>query len=108
MTNSGEQTVASEETGPARYRIEWEMVGPIGPGRIFYAGERERPNCRPEEVPDEYWTRIKRETPDPWDQFHQLSRWAESGEELIRNVTLWQTAPAHWTRVVEPIPQAPS
>lgn len=82
------------------YRITWEGVMPMGKGASYYHGER--PICRPEDVPDEAWTAGENITDDPWDQYNGLKGWAESGEELIRNVRLFKREDPDWEPVVEP------
>lgn len=80
------------------YKLEFEVVSPIGKGFRFYAGEQ--PICRPEEVPDEYWTKTSRETDNPWQQYNQLKAWVKTGEQLIRNVNLFKAASQpEWTPV---------
>jgi hypothetical protein len=76
------------------YKIEWEMVSPIGSGAAFYANER--PICRPEQVAEEHWHRVTRETDNPWQQYHTLKAWAENGRELIRKVHLFVANETTW------------
>lgn len=63
------------------YRVSWEMPDVLRELERF-AGV---PN---EQIPDEYWHRVVRETEDPWDQYRTLRAWAESGVEQVRNVQL--------------------
>lgn len=65
------------------------MVSPIGSGFQFYHGDN--PNCRPKDVPGEFWKQISKETDNPWQQYNQLKAWAKSGDQLIRNVRLYKS-----------------
>ena len=77
------------------YKIEFEIVSPIGQGFRFYRNEQ--PICNASDVPDEYWTKTSRETDNPWQQYNQLRAWAKTGEQLIRNVCLFKAAkPQEW------------
>lgn len=82
-----------------RFRLEWQSVSAI---RWPEAYRGERPALLPEHCPDEMWHSTSREADDKSDilgQYQTLKRWAETGEELIRNVWLFEaTAPA-WIRV---------
>jgi len=70
------------------YKLEFEVVSPIGKGFRFYSGEL--PICKPSEVPEEYWTKTSRETDNPWQQYNQLKAWVKSGTHLVRNVKLFK------------------
>lgn len=80
------------------YKLQFEMVNPIGPGSKFY--NHGRPVCPPAEIPDEFWTSITRETTDPWQQHQTLRSWVEGGKHLLRNVRLFRmTATPEWVVV---------
>jgi hypothetical protein len=98
-----------------RARVSWEMVLPFADGGRFYRGDD--PACHPAQVPDEFWTKSSREVEvnpsaerlgdDPagdglLDQAVTLRRWAETGEQLIRNVKLEQCPDPVWVEV--PVP----
>lgn len=68
------------------YKLEFEVVISNGNGSRFYTGEK--PNCKPSQVPDEFWSKVEKQDSDPFAQYHTLKKWAETGEELIRNVKL--------------------
>lgn len=68
------------------YKLEFEVVSAIGRGVQYYRGEM--PICKPVEVPDEFWSKVSKQTDNPWDQYNTLKKWAETGEQLIRNVRL--------------------
>ena len=67
------------------YKLTFESVSPLGPGAQFYRGDV--PCARPEEVPDEFWhvTEVEHDGSRA-DQYTTLRMWAESGQQLIRNV----------------------
>lgn len=52
------------------------------------------------QIPEHEWYEVKRETSDPWDQFWTLRKWADAGEQFVRNVRLERlvTAP-EWASV---------
>ena len=82
------------------YKIEFEVVPALGKGSRFYYGDD--PICKPEFVPDEFWAKESRETDDPWDQYHNLRKWQETGEQLIRNVKLYKMkANPEWEPIEE-------
>ena len=80
----------------SKYRLTFELVGPYK-GSKFYSGSK--PNCRPEDVPDEYWDKVDKEDNDPWQQYQKLKEWAETGEQLIRNVKLYAAPDQEWKEV---------
>ena len=84
----------------AIYKLEFEVVSPVGPGAKFYQGEE--PNCRPEAVPEEFWSKVTRQGANLRDQYDNLKAWAASGEQLIRNVQLFQAVMTDWTLVDAP------
>lgn len=89
-----------EETGKT-YKLRFEVVSAIGVGSQFYNGEE--PNCKPADVPDEFWHVVEKFDTNLWDQYRNLKKWAETGEQLIRNVRLY-VAPvpnAKWAEVAE-------
>lgn len=74
-----------------RYRVEFEVVSALGDGRRFYTGSD--PNTTPDKVPDEFWHAAARESESETsilDQARVLKAWAVSGEQLIRNVRVFQ------------------
>lgn len=82
------------------YKLEFETVSPCGAGYKFYANDE--PICKPDEVPDEYWSKVSRDTDNPWQQYQSLKKWVETGEQLIRNVNLWKMdSEPKWTLVEE-------
>lgn len=70
------------------YKLEFETVSPCGAGYKFYANDE--PICKPDEVPEEYWSKVSRDTDNPWQQYQSLKKWVETGEQLIRNFNLWK------------------
>lgn len=70
------------------YKLEFQVVSALWPGNRFYSGDQ--PNCRPEEVPNEFWSTSSRETDCPWQQYNTLKEWAKTGEQLVRNVRLFK------------------
>ena len=83
------------------YRLQFEAVLPMGPGAKYYYGEK--PICRPEEVTDEAaWVKSDKTVDyDPWEQYRNLKRWAETGEQLIRNVKLFEAGEPTWKEVTD-------
>lgn len=69
------------------YRLEFEMVDALSCPQ-FYRGEN--PICKPQDVPDRFWHKVKTEGDNPFAQYNTLKRWAETGEQLIRNVKLFE------------------
>lgn len=70
------------------YKIQWEQVLPFREATKFYTGEE--PNCKPQDVPEEFWHKTTREDSSPWQQYETLKLWAETGEQLIRKVQLFE------------------
>lgn len=72
------------------HRVSFEVVSPFAAGGAFYRGDN--PTCRPEDVPDEFWTTTTREADEASirDQATVLAQWAETGEQLIRNVRMFK------------------
>lgn len=84
-----------------RYKTTWEMVSPFAAGGAFYRGDD--PACRPEDVPDDWWHTTEVEhngDADRLDQYETLKGWAETGEQLIRNVQLWSMPVGEWAEVL--------
>lgn len=72
-----------------KYKIEFESVSAVGEGNQFYCGDE--PNCRPDNVPNNFWHKTIRETEDPQQQYKTLLGWAKEGTQLIRNVKLFKS-----------------
>lgn len=73
-----------------KYRVTFELVNPID-HPVAYCGDR--PCIAARDVPDEWWTRVERESFDldnVRDQFHSLLKMEIEGE-LIRNQRLEKT-----------------
>lgn len=79
------------------YKLEFEIVSPIGPGGQFYLGEK--PVCKPETVPDKFWHGVSHQTNDPWDQYKQLKDWVKTGAQLVRSVHLFETSEPDWKEI---------
>lgn len=83
-----------------RYRVVFESVGPYANGGRYYRGDI--PVGRPEEVPDKFWHETVAEHDNSeraQDQFTTLTRWADTGEQLIRNVRLLKAEKPKWIEV---------
>lgn len=72
------------------YKLEWEIVPVTVGGVQFY--QNDDPVCKPSEVPEVYWTKVSKQTDNPWQQFNTLKKWADTGEQLIRRVRLFEAA----------------
>lgn len=70
-----------------KYKITWEMVSPFK-GVQFYINDE--PNAKLEQVPEEFWHSVERESDDPWDQYETLKLWENEGVEYVRNVKLYE------------------
>lgn len=72
------------------HRVTFEVVSPFAAGGVFYRGDK--PACRPEDVPDEFWTTTFREADEDSirGQAAVLASWAQTGEQLIRNVRMFK------------------
>ncbi len=82
------------------YKLEFEIVSPIGKGMIFYSYKQ--PNTKPSDVPDEYWLKSSRQTDDPFDQYNTLKKWVKEGFHLVRNVKLYeQISQSQWIELVD-------
>jgi len=80
------------------YKLEFEVVTPIGKGFQFYYNEH--PNCKPSEVPDEFWHKVVVENSNPHDQYNTLCKWVKEGVQLVRNVKLFElTGNPEWKLV---------
>lgn len=82
-----------------RFKTSWESVSALADNGRFYRGE-----VAAEEIPDEHWnlTEVEHDgNEDRLDQYRTLKRWAETGEELVRNVRLWQAREPVWSEVTD-------
>lgn len=84
--------------GMTRFRLEFETVNPI----VWPAAYRgDDPAVRPEDCPDAMWDPVSREASGDdisgiRDQYATLKRWADTGEQLIRNVHLYRASEPFW------------
>jgi hypothetical protein len=83
------------------YKLEFETVNPLGRGRRYYGCDK--PICPPEEVPDEFWSEVSRETDNPWQQYNTLKEWASNGQHLVRKVRLSKMISAPEWELVDPL-----
>ena len=73
-----------------KYKLSFEVVVPLGRGAKYYDDCQTGPICKPEQVGEEAWVKTENFTSDPWDQYNTLKEWEKSGEQLIRNVRLYE------------------
>lgn len=84
-----------------RFRLEFETVSPMT-WPAAYRGDE--PAVRPEACPDGMWHPVSREAsggdiPGIKDQYAMLKQWADTGEQLIRNVHLYRSSAPFWEEV---------
>lgn len=81
------------------YKLEFEVVTDPAMG-YFYKKNK----LKPHEVDEKYWHKVSKVDTNPWQQFNQLREWEASGEELIRNVHLYEAENVEpsWKEIRQP------